>query len=166
MGLAANSVRDSVQRLAIDSLDQVYAIMEQACAPGTLPPDYPLSKQFVTELFEGSFAQDQHEVGVFGVYGGSGSMAGIIALQPLSLDSGHCLEFMIFFHPNAREPGLAVAAARRVIDQARSASNLDIVTLVYPPNDRAKRFYEKANFRYERPVECEGYSLELWRCQS
>lgn len=151
-------------RLGREKADEIFDIIEEASASGNVKPAaFEFSRSDALGLFDRDESEPLLSVcGVYGAVDDDAAVKGFIALQPLDLDGGRLLEFMIFFRRSrgAHDP---VMLASEVIRDVRRRAGAPIVTLVFGENTRGKRFYERAGFAFDRVVTCEGFPMELWR---
>lgn len=74
---------------------------------------------------------------------------GTISLEEIDPENGHAL-YAVSMRACAKGSGAALAATRLLLETAFTDLGLERVYLnVLADNERAKRFYEKAGFRYE-----------------
>lgn len=150
-------------RLGQEQAPEILAVMESASTPGVSPPGFVPTLCHALELFNSNVpAPLKPVVGTFGYYGANNLLLGFLSLAWLDLDGEDALEFYIFFRPEAPRGTLPLEAARQLTTRARAIIPNLICTLIYPPNERAKRFYAKAGFAYRCEVVTEGLPLELW----
>jgi hypothetical protein len=152
-----------LSRLGCERAREIHALMKSLCTEATVPPGFELTLADVEQLFN----TDGHGIfidvcGVFGANDEKGNLFGVVALQPLRLDDQQFLEFMIFFDTTRSSSGMALDAASTVSNGCRKRVPNPIATLVFHKNSRAKAFYAKAGFEFNRNVLCEGHQLELW----
>lgn len=150
------------RKLGRHDADQVFDVMKAAGAPGVVPPEMILSIDDATRLVEAPSRRELDLVtGAFGTFDSQAELGGFVALSELDLDAIPHLEFYIFFRPEASRPNI-VGASVDLIRFARTKVPDPICTLIYPANDRAKTFYAKAGFRYDRLVMLDSMTLEMW----
>lgn len=151
------------RRLDKSEISQVFDVMHSAVQPGVAPPGFAVSIEDAEQLFKPPSSQELVPItGVFGCFLESHKLGGFVAFSELDVDGETFLEFYIFFRKEARQPGLALDGASRLIKLAKTHVSNPICTLIYAENSIGKRFYTRAGFSFFRRVSIDEMKMELW----
>lgn len=105
-----------------------------------------MTEERARTFIAGSFTEKNRH---YAVTDGSDIYLGTISLEDIDRENGHAL-YAISMRACTLGSGTAMAATKLLLDIAFGELSLERVYLnVLSDNERAKRFYEKAGFRYE-----------------